>query len=176
MRLKTSNALYRVFDHQWPNNDLPAVGMTAGRAAEFAAFLGGRLPDPEETDRALGFDPDTPDGPAHAAKAVVNRRGEPDGLPVSRPDPGDVTPDGVVDLCGNGWEYTRGVLDSAVKVGGTNLPPDAPVILRGQSWAFSQPLTYRKLKERRDDPKKVIKQDHGEGGAFTGVRVLLEIP
>ena len=32
MRSKTSNAQYRAFDPKWPNNDLPAVNMPAGRA------------------------------------------------------------------------------------------------------------------------------------------------
>src|SRR5260370_30366369 len=102
MRFKTSNAQYRAFDGTWPeNNDWPAVGMPVMRAHQFAGFLGGRLPDPEETDRAAGFDPNDPGGPPQAARAVVGRR-EQGPLPVARDNPGDATPDGVADLFGNG--------------------------------------------------------------------------
>src|SRR5260370_555719 len=103
MRFKTSNAQYRAFDGAWPqNDDRPAVGMPALRAQQFAEFLGGRLPDPEETDRGAGFDPNDLGGPPRAARAVVGRRGQ-GPLPVARDDPGDATPDGVLALFGNGW-------------------------------------------------------------------------
>jgi hypothetical protein len=179
MRAKASNAQYGAFDKRWPDNELPAVNMPAARAHEFAVSLGGRLPDPVETDRAAGFeDRGGRDGWVKGDRVAVGRRDK-EPLPADRDDTDDVSPYGVRDLAGNGWEFTRrGFVpekDGEFEVGSpAGAPPGAVVILRGQSWTFSRPLTYRDLEEQRD--RSPITQKYGEGGAYTGVRVLLEVP
>jgi serine/threonine protein kinase len=187
MEAKVCNELYAAFaarqpdaaEGAWPREGgpgrLPAVGMKPVRAAACAVWLGGVLPSARQLDQAAGLWDHEPGraGPARGPRVAVGRRGL-GPLPVDGVETDDISPFGVRDLAGNGYEFTRDLL------GGGSVPqPDAPadalVVLRGQRWQAERPLTYADLRERQTPPLTPT-QFYGVGSPFTGFRVAVELP
>ncbi len=138
---------------------MPALGLTVAEAAALARQLGGALPTAKQWDRAAGYRPGashTP--PAHAAVGRIK-----DG-PLAVDDPaGDVTPEGVRDLFGNGTEFTRDRIDG----------PRPLAVLRGWSYAAPRPMTFADLDYQQKMPQV---QYEGAKSPYTGFRVVIEPP
>jgi serine/threonine protein kinase len=148
---------------------LPAVGMTAEQAREFAKWLGGDLPTPGQWDKAAGFldeDRRGREGPAkRGSRVAVGRRGK-GPLPVD--DPGqddDVSNFNVRGMAGNGTEMTRQMIQPAGQ--------RKMVLLRGQRCEAPRPLTFADLEEQQRE-EDAQTQYHDVGSKFTGFRVVLE--
>jgi hypothetical protein len=155
----------------------PAVNLTANQAAAFAAALGGRLPTPDEWDHAAGFHerqglagPLRAGGTARVGIAVPG--------PATGPD-AEKTANalGLLDLAGNGREWTAAVLPGRGQppkvVDGATFPDRARVILRGRSYTYRTPLTFADMEFERDEPQT---QFANVAGPFTGFRVVLPVP
>lgn len=161
----------------------PAVGMTAAQARAFAVKhfgkAGGRLPAPHEWDSAAGLNAHPPEqlnvsvsGPRVNLRQPTDPRGEP------RPDENMF---GLVDMAGNGREWTCGEVEAGVtplKVR-DNLddPPaaDALVILRGRNYTLKDGLTYKRLVQEVGGPF-LQRQLAGEPSPYTAFRILLPVP
>jgi hypothetical protein len=142
---------------------LPVVGITLADARKFAAWIGGRVPFQKEWDKAAGFyRQEGRAGPARGPLVAVNRRGK---GPRPVDDFGDdVSPYGIHDMAGNGWELTRDL---------TGAGPRRLAVLRGQRWTASTPLRYADLDYQQTTPNV---QFADRGSPLTGFRVVLESP
>lgn len=99
-------------------DDHPVVGVRFSEASDYCAFVGGRLPDEPEWEKAArGDDPERrfPWGRLYQSRLSNHGRSplrtDPiDGFLLSAPVgsfPGGASPYGVLDLAGNVWEWTR---------------------------------------------------------------------
>lgn len=92
------------------NEDLPVTFVSPEDAAAYAAYLGAQLPT--EAQWQYAAEGDTPRrwpwGDTYCSDLTND---SPEGLkPVNR-FPGGASPFGVMDLCGNAWEWTRDIID-----------------------------------------------------------------
>jgi serine/threonine protein kinase len=144
--------------------DLPAFRLTREEAEKVAAWLGGRLPTAKQFDAAAGYwlEKRGP-GPAHGPRVAVGRRFE--GPRSIEAESDDISPLGVRDLAGNGYEWTRDNLEA----GGERL-----AVLRGRSWTARSPLLYSDL-EAQQKPENTLTQYPDRPSAYTGFRVAIEL-
>jgi serine/threonine protein kinase len=179
LETKISNVVFAAFAKKYPVDGepdwqmltpgLPALGMSAERALACAAWLGALVPTVHQWDKAAGFwDQEGRDGPAKGPRVAVNRRGR-GPLPVDAPGEDDVTIFGAKGMAGNGTELTRDVIGPA---GGTG----KLVILRGQRYQASRPLTFADLEEQRENGEYTQVQKYDLPSLFTGFRVVVELP
>jgi len=139
---------------------LPVTGVTHAEASRYCAFVGGRLPSEAEWERAargrdLAGSRRFPWGRTYNDRLSNHGRGggRPDGVdgfryaaPVgSYPD--GQSPEGLLDLAGNVWEWTDDRFEEGYYADGPRVDPRGPRsggfrILRGGSWR-SAPHTQR---------------------------------
>jgi serine/threonine protein kinase len=133
----------------------PAVGCTAAEAmarirASFGT-AGGRLPTPAEWDHAAGLY-DHP--PGQVAVTIAGgiagvRRKEP--APPTAGPKGDVNSFGLLDMAGNGREWTCGVITKFDTPPEVTLRPAGPfkaddlLVLRGRNYTLKEGLTFAQL-------------------------------
>jgi sulfatase modifying factor 1 len=109
--------------HELSEDDHPVVGVRWADAVDYCAFVGGRLPDETEWEKAArGDDPGRrfPWGRVYQSRLANHgrspRRTDPvDGFLLTAPVgsfPGGASPYGVLDLAGNVWEWTRSLDES----------------------------------------------------------------
>jgi serine/threonine protein kinase len=176
MEEKVGNRLY--FDI--PNGDptAPAFGMTANQAMEFARqFSGGLLPSPTEWDHATGFylNPRPAELTMAGGQPWVNKKApSPSRRAAASKDIGHFD---LLDLAGNGREWTSGVLESAgppyqVAVRTGSFGEDDLVITRGRQYTFPTPLTFEILLRDQNTPMTALAN---KGNQYTGFRVLIPI-
>ena len=175
METKVTNKLYSGGD------DAPVMNISAADARAFALKeFGGDLPTALQWDHAAGyFAHDRGDeaplftGAAWLGKDVPG--------PVTRAA-GDVNRFGLLDMGGNGREWTRTALPpfAGGKLGelrdlGRNDQPGASekLILRGRSYTLDRPLTYALLKNEITFQPQAA---NGTASPFTGFRVVLPLP
>ncbi len=158
---------------------LPAVSVTALDARTFAAKeFGGDLPTTIQWDIAsglfvmegqAGLGPTLPPGRAWVEKDAPG--------PVKRAaNEADVNYFGLVDMAGNGREWTRNFTQKGEeKILGTDpLAEKDKVILRGRNYTLDRPLTYRMIEvERKAQPQT---QFANVASPYTGFRVVLPVP
>ncbi len=152
----------------WPTNaakaTLPALGITLAEAEALARWLGGALPTARQWDKAAGFqDRQGRDGPARGPKVAVGLRGQ-GTLPLGEASD-DLSPLGVREMAGNGYELTRDQIEEQ----GTRRKL---VVLRGQRYTAPHPLRYADLEEQQQTP---LTQFPEAASPFTGFRVVLEV-
>lgn len=164
-------------------DDTPAVNVTASEARAFARkAFGGDLPTADEWDHAAGFHdpreltgPTPPTGRAWIAQAAPG--------PVKRGAESDLNQFGLLDMAGNGREWTRTVLGAAKdgRLGPRRDlgPDDSPsegekVILRGRNFSADSPLNFKMLEVERDrQPQAALAT---VASPYTGFRVVLKVP
>jgi serine/threonine protein kinase len=169
---KVWNALFREFRQDRPGATawrdhggakLPAVNVTWEEAKDFAKWLSGELPTPDQCDLAAGFwrrsgraGPARNDGGLGIAVNTL--------LPVG--DSADVSPAGIRDTASNGREFTREPLAGS---------EGRLVILRGRMFTLSKPLTYADLEVERSDLTRTQAQFRDKPSPYTGFRVVIPI-
>jgi serine/threonine protein kinase len=154
----------------WPpdpaRSRLPALGMTRQDAAAMAQWLGGVLPTARQWDKAAGlFDHPGRNGPARAngPDVAVGLRGK-GPRPLGEASD-DVSPLGVREMAGNGYEFTRDTIEED----GTRRPL---AVLRGQKYTAERPLLYADLDQQQRLP---LTQFPDAALALTGFRAVLEL-
>jgi serine/threonine protein kinase len=151
--------------------DAPATNITANQAAEFAASLGGRLPSPDEWDHAAGFF--NPEG-----KLPVRDGGEARvGLKLPVATHGETArrtenQNDIMDVAGNGREWTRMAYPSTV-VNGPQFLPKQLIVLRGRNFTLEKPLTFEVMNRERTQPQT---QFADVPSPYTGFRIVLPLP
>jgi len=95
------------------NADLPVTWINQGDAAAYAAWIGGRLPTQAQWQHAA----EGPDGLiwpwGNQFDASCANGDSPSLTPVDR-YPQGASPFGVMDLCGNAWEWTDEIMDDGM--------------------------------------------------------------
>jgi hypothetical protein len=154
-----------------PHTDgkLPVLRVTHREARQFAAWLGGRLPTPEELDIGAGYR----DGPAAAPASFGTRQAEP--RPVALPGElmraADRSPEEIVDLLSNGYEWTAQTDRMPWGVRAREV-----AILRGRSFTAARPVSYEDLRDRREKSSNLfLVQDVGYASPSTGFRVVIDV-
>jgi formylglycine-generating enzyme required for sulfatase activity len=161
----------------------PAVNMTAAQARAFVTKhfekAGGRLPAPHEWDFAAGLHAHPPDQlNVSVGRPKVNLK-----EPVA-PRSEVRTDDnmfGLVDMAGNGREWTCGEVAAGVTplTALDNLTgpvaDGALVILRGRNYTLKDGLTFARLVQEVEGPL-LQRQQASEPSPYTGFRVVLPIP
>ena len=136
----------------YPN--LPVVRVTVEEAYHFCQWIGGELPTPLQWDTAAGYyirDKTKLAGP-------FNPEWQPsdvDGIAINRKRPvdvgmslADVSPYGVLDMAGNGTEWTcETTSDKKVPLDEEDSEDYPVVILRGGSFTLESPLTYTAIND-----------------------------
>ncbi len=155
---------------KWPAFDL---SVTAAHA--FAEWLGGKygkLPTVEQWDFAAGIQD-------RMGKPGPNRHGKP-AVGLTEPRPVDAKerdegPFGILDLSGNGREYTRDVKrgDIINHVPLRNPTEEDEVIIRGRDYTFKTPLSYGQIDDWIKTPTA---RPYAERDKLTSFRVVVEIP
>jgi formylglycine-generating enzyme required for sulfatase activity len=156
--------------------DLPVVHVSVEVASAYAHWLGGQLPTIVQWDKAAGLydHPEGADGPYDPRWSP----GDDTNLAVGRSQLGPLPVGGAAydvarpflcrDMAGNGFEWTRDLTS------GRHVPQEEHeyemVILRGQSYEFSQPLRYRDI----DADPKGNAQEYGKANYDIGFRVVVE--
>jgi serine/threonine protein kinase len=131
---------------------LPVLRVRPEEAYQFARWLCGQLPSPDQWDMAAGrFAEDGRKGPwkrnLQGDVAVGRKDKGPRGIGEAKQD---VSPWGCHDMSGNGLEWTR-----LLRVGGewTEVPPDgSEVWLRGRSYLDPEALTFKDLEAPLSQP------------------------
>jgi serine/threonine protein kinase len=169
---KVTNHLYAGGD------DTPVTSVTALQAREFAvSTFHGDLPSADEWDAASGFfDQQGQTGPTLApGRAWV---GKPEPGPVKRQaSEADVNRYGLLDMAGNGREWTRTVLTRSGEKRDLNSGPLAEgdkLILRGRNFALADALHFDMLQEERDKQPQAATPT--VGSPYTGCRAVLKLP
>jgi serine/threonine protein kinase/formylglycine-generating enzyme required for sulfatase activity len=142
---------------------LPVFRVTRKEAESFAKWLGGRLPQAGELDKAAGFlrSHDRP-GPARGPRVAVNRSKEgPRAVNDSASE--DVSVLDVRDLAGNGQEWT---LDNLTTTDGQEV-----AVLRGRSYTALHPLLFTDLDYQQGE---ALTQFPHKASPETGFRVVLD--
>ena len=164
--------VWHKFYHDKGEGTHPVVDVTANQAAEFAAKHGGRLPTPAEWDHAAGYYSSTRgDGP-YLPGSKVNM-----GIPSPEPTHGDdlpATASGLVDMAGNGREWTSGALNpdgswSRVE----SFAPKQLAVLRGRNFTLRTPLSFDILKREQTEPQT---QFADVPSPYTSFRIALPLP
>ena len=90
--------------------DLPVTYVSPADAAAYAAYVGGKLPTEAQWQYAAEGSPrrQWPWGDTYCSSLVND---SPEGLTPVDCFPGGASPFGVMDLCGNAWEWTRDIID-----------------------------------------------------------------
>jgi hypothetical protein len=131
---------------QAPHPKHPVFGVRASDAHRYAAYLNARLPSFEQWRKAAGFyaltQPDPLAGLTRPQVAVGLTNGP---MPVGEALADRSIPYRLHDMRGNGYQWTRTVLDYQSEVGSPNLPADAGVVLCGQDYAADSPLRLESL-------------------------------
>ena len=180
MEDKVWNELFAKFAPKHPSagkERLPVMEITARQAHEFAVWLGGSLPSPEQWDKAAGYyDRGDRVGPyldlGDKKGGVAVNRGEPKEVGGSV---ADVSPFGCRDMSGNGQEFTRGLLDSLDQLEEALARPASDpglVVVRGQPFFEDAPLTYKEIADHRSSPKTLFINMKKN---YVGFRVAIEI-
>lgn len=158
-------------------DDAPVTNVRATDAQAFAkSVFGGTLPSAEEWDLAAGFyDQQGHAGPTLPPGAAwINR---PAAGPVRRTGASDVNRFGLVDMAGNGREWTRTILlgEGDNKTSNVEALADTQkVVLRGRNFALDRPLTFKMLEvERTVQP---LTAPANRPSPFTSFRVMLKVP
>jgi hypothetical protein len=159
-------------------DEAPIFNITPSEATNFAKmYPDGRLPSPAQWDHAAGFHDRR--GQAGPTSGGGNPR---TGLSLPRPtrlpgDGADKNQFGLIDMGGNGTEWTSGVLTGQSTKLGEIQPtfgPDDLVILRGRRYNLFGPLEYKRIEyERTDTPQTQLA---GKPNQFTSFRVVVPIP
>jgi serine/threonine protein kinase len=169
---KITNKLYSDGD------ETPVVNITAMQARDFAqSAFGGDLPSAEEWDHAAGFF----DQQGQATPTLSPGRAW-----IDKPAPGpvkrttteaDVNRYGLLDMAGNGREWTRTVLAQSGTQRDLSAAPLADtdkLILRGRNFTLDRPLSFAMLeKERTTQPQAATPT---VGSPYTSFRVVLKLP
>jgi serine/threonine protein kinase len=159
----------------------PAMNMTADQAMGFIRqhFSGanGRLPTPDEWDDAAEFNPALPSGDVSVGKPRVNLKApcdpRADGLV-------DDTKLGLIDMAGNGREWTCGVITKLGSPPQVVPKPDGAfaadqlLALRGRNYTLKDGLTFTQL---ADEVKgnTLQRQLAGTASPYTGFRIVLPV-
>jgi serine/threonine protein kinase len=198
MEQKLTNAIFAKFaakhqvDRQWEDggqagnettghsDGLPVLRITAGEARDCAAWLGGRLPTPQEWDQATGFRGDrVGSGPFHGhwdekkpLRLGIGRRSL---GPIAVEDEADnISATGIRGLACNGREFTGALLKDGKEVAWSAHPDkEDVVILRGRSYTSRAPLTWTDLQFEQKTPQT---QYFGVASPYTGFRVVVDVP
>lgn len=160
---------------------LPVFRMTVDEAHRCCAWLGGRLPDTRQWDKAAGlFDHPELSGPFDPAW----KPGDKLGIGVNRGEEGpleigaakdDKSPMGCFDMAGNGAEWTRDIAG----IEGRKVPLEKPtsldnVLWRGQSYNKPAPLKFAEL---RDPEMATIESgEYLKAYPSTSFRTVIELP
>jgi formylglycine-generating enzyme required for sulfatase activity len=162
-------------------DDAPVMNVPARDAVDFAArVFKGRLPSPAEWDEAAGLF----DIPPHPSLTQAN--GKPR-VKILIPGPThgenrgtDVNHNDLIDMAGNGTEWTRGVVSGETKPGANPMieeraqfNPGDLVVLRGRRYTLTDPLTYERLGYEQKVPQTQLADKPNE---FTGFRVVVPLP
>jgi formylglycine-generating enzyme required for sulfatase activity len=168
---KITNKLYSGGD------DTPVVYLTAIQARDFAQnTFGGNLPSADEWDYASGvFDQQGQATPTLSpGRAWVDK---PAPGPVKRATGADVNRYGLLDMAGNGREWTRTVLTRSGEKRDLStgaLADTDKLILRGRNFTLDRPLNFEILeKERASQPQAATPT---VGSPYTSFRVVLKLP
>ncbi|MBY0456516.1 MAG: SUMF1/EgtB/PvdO family nonheme iron enzyme, partial [Gemmataceae bacterium] len=156
-------------------DDVPVMGVTAAEARAFARkAFGGDLPTADEWDAAAGWDrlarPD-----ALALPGSQPHVGATTAAPVTRAK-ADENRIGLIDMVGNGREWTRTVF---TRDGERKLFAAAPLadtdklILRGRAFFLDRPLTFALLEVEQTQPQTA---SPAVGSPCTGFRVVVPVP
>ena len=182
MESKVWNSLYRAGGMTPPAEseangpDAPVTGITAGEAADFARdALGGSLPSPQQWDCAAGF-PEVAD-----TRPQVTRPGGRPRVMATRPAPTrgrsareDVSEFGLLDMAGNGREWTSGLLPLPGKQHTARQTESSDlIILRGRNYTLSRGLNFADLVYEQKTPQT---QFAGARSPYTGFRVVVPVP
>ncbi|AMV24829.1 Serine/threonine-protein kinase PrkC [Gemmata sp. SH-PL17] len=159
-------------------DDKPVVNVNAPRAQEFAQkALGGDLPTEDQWDRAAGFfDQDGQTGLTLSPGRAWIGKDAPGS--VKRPtNEADVNRFGLLDMAGNGREWTRTIVtrDGKRKVLGVDtLEATDKIVLRGRAFFLERPLTFKMLEtERTTQPQAATAT---VASPYTSFRVVLPLP
>ncbi len=178
---KVSNKAFDLNDGP-PN--VPATNMTAHAAAMCAAAVpGGRLPTPAEWDHAAGLhrtDRPVPGVCVAGGIAWVNKKAP---VATRTAPPFDVNMYGLLDMGGNGREWTCGVI--ADRTDPAKLPVVTPnldnvfavgqrLVVRGRGYTQKEGLTFADL--AREAAGEHQTQFADMPSPYTGFRVVLPIP
>jgi formylglycine-generating enzyme required for sulfatase activity len=143
-------------DRDWNRRDCPVVGVSWYEALAFCRWLGelsGRvitLPTEQQWQRAAQGDDGRqyPWGNEEPDESLCNwNRNIDETTPVMR-YPAGASPYGVMDMCGNVWEWCLTGWDS----GTTALTGSEARLLRGGSWSSDSPLSLRVTNRSGKDP------------------------
>lgn len=157
-------------------DDAPVMNVTALAAREWAQkTFGGDLPSEDEWDHAAGFfdqqgqpTPTLAPGRAWIEKAAPG--------PVKRTGAdADVNRYGLIDMAGNGREWTRTVFgaDGARRTAGEFGATDK-LVLRGRLFTLDRPLSFAMIESERGDQPHTAPA--GAASKYTGFRVVLKLP
>ena len=154
----------------------PVVRVTANEAAAFAARLGGRLPMPQEWDFAAGLS-GKPALTRPGGKPRVGLR-EPAATHGTKTADNDVNEFDLLDMAGNGAEWTRAMIESGspprvTLIDGPQFPPGALVVVRGRSYLSSAGLTLDDLRHEQAEP---MTRFADRAPRDTGFRVVVPVP
>jgi formylglycine-generating enzyme required for sulfatase activity len=168
---KITNALYS------SGESTPVVNVTAIQAREFAKSLGGDIPSADEWDHASGFF----DQQGQSTLTLPPGRAW-----IDKPAPGpvkrinaeaDVNRYGLLDMAGNGREWTRTILTTSGEkrdLADSQLAGSDKLILRGRNFTLDRPLSFAILeKERTSQPQAATPT---VGSPYTSFRVVLKLP
>jgi formylglycine-generating enzyme required for sulfatase activity len=155
----SSDPIIRTYFEDSRNDRLPVVYVDAFQATEYCAWLGGRLPDSYEWERAArGADGrawpwgDAPPTPEQANLDPSK------GLTDASAHPSGASREGVVDLIGNAWEWTRTTGSPGSPSAATPLwdgtTRNVTLVQRGGSWGF---LMSRVTEVQTADPQEFNK-------------------
>jgi hypothetical protein len=180
---KVSNAMFYRDDPDGKpgGRNAPAMNITADQAMAFIrehfTEAKGQLPTPDQWDRAAELNPALASGDVSVGKPRVNLDAPCD------PRAGGLVDDsrlGLIDMAGNGREWTCGVI---TKLGPPPqvdprpkgpFDPDQLLALRGRNYTLKDGLTFEQLKAEAGGTL-LQRQLAGTASPYTGFRVVLPV-